>query len=316
MIRVFFFFLIFIISSCANHHQKLNQKLQTPDNNNFYNLLSQEYLSLSQSLINQYNWRDSDYFAIKGLEVLKQQKYLPEKPKNWDVPLDKIDLVEKSRDKLMKFINAKNLDNIPKKMADAIAQYDCWVSKIHKRWDLQEASKCKVAFFQKIGEIEKIQKTLPQDNIVTIKNISKTRNFKKYDIDFDLNSNKVSTKARDIIAGIIKYIDDSNGNFSILIIGRADRVSKKIYNEKLARERALVIRSLLVKNGVPLRSITIKSHGNTSPLRITKKNQQNKYNRQTSIYIMEGSRNIDNFSLEYLENKIYRRDLTKTIKQY
>ena len=31
---------------------------------------------------------------------------------------------------------------------------------------------------------------------------------------------------------------------------------------------------------------------------------------------MKGSRKIDEFSLEYLENKIYRQNLTKTIKQY
>ena len=171
----------------------------------------------------------------------------------------------------MKFVNNKNINNNPIKLGQAIAQYDCWISKIHKKWNLEDSSKCKVAFFQKIEEISNLQKELPQDDFVVVKKISKTRDFKKYDIYFDLNSNKISTKARDIIADIIQYISDSNGDFSILVVGRADRVSKKIYNQKLARERALVIRSILVKNGVPLRSVIVKSKGNSSPLRITRK---------------------------------------------
>jgi outer membrane protein OmpA-like peptidoglycan-associated protein len=316
MTKIFFSLLVFFIFSCTNNHQKLSQKLQFSNSENFYNYLSREYLELSQSFINQYNWRDADYFSIKGLGVIKKKNYFPEKVKNWDIPLDRIELIQKSREKLMKFVNNKNANNIPEKLAQAIAQYDCWISRVHKKWNFQEASKCKIIFFQTIEEISKMQKKFPQDNEVIIKTISKTRDFKKYDIDFDLNSNKISTKALNIISKIIKYIDDSNGDFSLLIISRSDRVSKKIYNEKLARERALVVRSILVKNGVPLRSVSIKSQGNISPLRITRKNQQNKYNRQTSIYIMKGSRKIDEFSLDYLENKIYRRNLTKTIRQY
>jgi outer membrane protein OmpA-like peptidoglycan-associated protein len=317
MIKIFFPFLIFLFSSCSNNHQKLNQKLRFSSHEaNFYTSLSQEYLQLSQALIDKYNWRDSDYFSIKGLNILKEKDYFPEKPENWNVPLDKIDLTKKSRDKLMRFVNNKNANNIPIKLAQIIAQYDCWISKINKKWDLEDSSKCKVAFFQKIEEISNLQKKLPQDDLVIVKKISKTRDFKKYDIDFDLNSNKISTKSRNIVADIIQYIDDSNGNFSILVVGRADRVSKKIYNQKLARERSLVVRSILVKNGVPLRSVIVRSKGDTNPLRITRKNRQNKYNRQTSVYIMKGSRKIDEFSLEYLENKIYRQNLTRTIKQY
>ena len=47
----------------------------------------------------------------------------------------------------------------------------------------------------------------------------------------------------------------------ILLVGRADRAGKKIYNQRIALERALVAREYMIKNGIPERLIEIKSFG-------------------------------------------------------
>ncbi|MDA9818402.1 OmpA family protein, partial [Flavobacteriaceae bacterium] len=307
--------MIIFISSCASKFYQLNKKSpELNQRNDFIGLLAKSYLDLSQKFVNQYNWKDADYFAQKGLQVLNGRNYFPDKPQMWHIEISQLDLISKARKKLMKLINDKTITVIPEKLSRLIMLYDCWLSKKSKKWNQQESAGCKVEFFMIIEEIEKMKLDFKEESIVKIKPISKAAEFQKYDIDFDLNSNRINAKAREEVAKIIKYIDDANGNYSILIIGRADMVGKKLYNEALARERALVLRSIMIKNGVPIRMIKIRSFGYASPLRVSKKNIQNKNNRQASVYVMKGSKAINDFSLDYLENKIYRRNIMRTIK--
>lgn len=84
-------------------------------------------------------------------------------------------------------------------------------------------------------------------------------------IQFDVNSSVVKPASRDVLselAGILKkYPEDL-----ILVTGHTDSDGAADYNLKLSEMRAQAVGDVLVANGVPGETVTIRGYGETQPL--------------------------------------------------
>jgi OmpA-OmpF porin, OOP family len=308
--------ILLFLASCANKLQDLasrEQELKHRQTINGY--LALEYLQYSRDLANKYNWRDSDYFARKGINASRNQETFPEVPENWDLDSSQIEQATLGRQKLIQlFFNPKATQILKPQLAHLQLLYDCWITREKEPWQLADMARCKVLFFRLDDEINKyLEEQKPKKEIKIIQ-ITEPE-FTRFDIYFDLDFYKFNSGANKIFNELLKYLDTLNGDYKILLVGNADRMGKKLYNDALARKRSLMVKTRLIKNGVPEDLIEVKSLGEDDPAIITDEGDQNKNNRRVSVYILKGKDNLSVIPLPLIDNYIYKQDVIKAKKQ-
>ena len=92
-------------------------------------------------------------------------------------------------------------------------------------------------------------------------------------------------------------------------------MGKKLYNDVLARKRALAVKTRLIKNGVPKDLIEVTSAGEDDPEIITEEGDKNKSNRRVGVYVLKGSDNLSVIPLPLINNYIYKQDVIKAKKR-
>ena len=304
---------LFLQTACTNNLWRLvnrENELKVRDDFNAY--LGREYLEMARDLANKYQWTDSDYFAKKGVKALNNAEIYPEVPEYWGLDASQMEEANASRTRLQFLLIPRVKQTLPIQLAHLTMLYDCWISKEKKPWELAGMSKCKIRFFKLVDEIEEYMDNLKPVEMVKEEEIKEELKFRKFDIRFDFDSYKFSSASDQDLIDILNYLKDLNGDYRILLVGRADRAGKELYNDRLARERALMTQEYLIKNGVPERVIEIRSAGEESSLIITKNNKQNKYNRRVNIYVLKGKDDLSTIPLPLIENKVYKEEIIES----
>ncbi|MCE3255392.1 MAG: cell envelope biosis protein OmpA [Rickettsiaceae bacterium] len=308
--------LLLFQSSCANYLQDLasrEKELKARQNYNGY--LALEYLEYSRDLANKYDWRDSDYFARKGIKAARNQEVFPEVPEEWDLDNSQIEQATLAREKLIKMTyNPKARQILQPHLAHLQLLYDCWISREKEPWQLADMAKCKILFFRLEDEMTKyLEKKEPKKEIKTIE--IKEPELIRFDIYFDLDLYNFNSKADKTFYDLFKYLETLNGNYKIMVVGSADRLGNKLYNDALARKRALAVKTRLVKNGIPEDLVLMKSFGEERPEIITKEDDQNRNNRYVRIYVLKGSDDLSVIPLPLIDNYLYKKEMIKIKKQ-
>jgi outer membrane protein OmpA-like peptidoglycan-associated protein len=194
----------------------------------------------------------------------------------------------------------------PNALADLYFLFNCWLYFETNNKNLGEASICKDSFNKIMAISEKIRKETLNDKIITdsskkqkfltkeeeINYLNVTKN-KIIDIQFDYDSYKLNPQAVVKIDALLKYLNTLNSDYKITIIGHTDRTGKTIYNNTLARRRAITVYNILNKNGVPKTLLSIDSSSSTSPQIITKRNDKMQNNRRVEIILDTEYKNQD-----------------------
>jgi len=308
--------IVFFLSSCVNKLQDLasrEQELKHRQTINGY--LALEYLQYSRDLSAKHNWQDSDYFAQKGIKASRNEETFPEVPENWDLDNSQIEQATLGRQKLVKlFFNPKATQILKPQLAHLQLLYDCWITREKYPQQLADMARCKILFFRLDEEINKYLEEKKVKKEIKIIQITEPE-FTRFDIYFDLDFYKFNSGANKIFNELLKYLDTLNGDYKILVVGNADRMGQKLYNDALARKRSLMVKTRLIKNGVPADLIEVKSLGEDDPAIITDEGDQNKNNRRVSVYILKGKDNLSVIPLPLIDNYIYRQDIIKAKKQ-
>ncbi len=313
---IVFISLLLLQTSCVNNLQDLaSRESELKARRSFNGYLALEYLQYSRDLANKYNWRDSDYFSRKGIKAARNQDIFPEVPEDWDLDNSQIEQATLARTKLIKLLyNPKATQALSPQLAHLNLLYDCWISREKEPWQLADMARCKILFFRLDDEINKyLEQKEPKPKIKSI--VIKEPELNRFNIYFDLNFYKFSSKADKVFNDLFKYLETLNGDYKILIVGRSDRLGKKLYNDSLAQKRALVVKTRLIKNGIPEDLIELKSFGADSPEIITEENDQNKNNRVVGVYVLKGKDSLSEIPLPLIENYLYKQEIVKTKKQ-
>jgi hypothetical protein len=280
----------------------------------FNSFLALEYLEYSRDLANKHNSRDSKYFAKKGLRAYKNKPVDPEIPANWYLDPNDIGEAQKNRERLENLVTPEVKKTLPIQSAHLIMLYDCWITKARDPWQLTDMSKCKARFNDLTDEMEQYLAGLaPQPQIREIETLPPE--FVKFDVYFDLDSYKFNEKANGEFLQLMDHLKKLNGDYTILLVGAADRSGSELYNDSLARKRVLVAKDQLIKNGVPADSIEVNSMGESNPQIITKDDKQNKYNRRVSVYVLKGRDSLSTIPLPLIDNYIYKKEIGEAKKE-
>ncbi|MDD2852327.1 MAG: OmpA family protein [Desulfuromonadaceae bacterium] len=107
---------------------------------------------------------------------------------------------------------------------------------------------------------------------------------KKFILFFATGTTTMSTESHAAITAILT-VCKKRGVTSIRISGHTDATGTDQFNEKLARERALLIRDLLLQNGINPDLITVSSHGKGNPLVPTPDGVAEPRNRRVEVIV-------------------------------
>lgn len=303
----------FTVFSCSSSLQRLSEKENVLKMEGFYSsYLALEYLEYSRSLLRADNRRDSEYFAKKGEGAALGYLTILEDPYFWNAPqLELEDLVTaQKRYQAVATDEIKTL--LPIQMAHLTFLYDCWVSKESKpAYRLGEMARCKSRFYALLEEIEYFAAHLGDEGEQT-KIIEAI--FERFDVYFDFDKYKINEKANKKLVEILNKIDALDGNYSVILVGNADRMGKNLYNENLALNRARVVRQYLRANGVPKHLIEIKVEGEEFPDLITRNQVQQQLNRTTQVYLLHGVKTPKDIPLPVIRQQSYQQEIAKSRK--
>jgi outer membrane protein OmpA-like peptidoglycan-associated protein len=106
----------------------------------------------------------------------------------------------------------------------------------------------------------------------------------KFILFFNPESTNPVAESKALIPAILAAIKQRNA-VSISISGHTDAVGTVTYNDKLAQDRALAIRDLLIRNGVDPQRLTVSSHGKGNPLVPTPDGVPEPRNRRVEVIV-------------------------------
>ncbi len=106
----------------------------------------------------------------------------------------------------------------------------------------------------------------------------------KFILNYDPESTDPVGESKTLIPAILAAIKQRNA-VSISISGHTDAVGTVPYNDKLAQDRALAIRDLLIHNGVDPQRLTVSSHGKGNPLVPTPDGVPEPRNRRVEVIV-------------------------------
>jgi outer membrane protein OmpA-like peptidoglycan-associated protein len=110
-----------------------------------------------------------------------------------------------------------------------------------------------------IAEIEKIKRNIASNNI------NKAESYTFQNIQFKKGSSDISDNSSYIIDSLYNILSE-NSNIKLLVTGHASQEGSNWFNEKIAKERALNIKSILLKKGILEDRIKSEGKGSTAPL--------------------------------------------------
>lgn len=103
---------------------------------------------------------------------------------------------------------------------------------------------------------------------------------------FDFDQHQLTDAARVQLDAIVRYINAQGSYQEIWIEGHTDSKGTDAYNDKLGELRAQSIQEALLKQGIPVEKLLIKSFGETRPARPNKTERGRAQNRRVEVRLI------------------------------
>jgi outer membrane protein OmpA-like peptidoglycan-associated protein len=273
---------VLCLVSCNRFLLRTTDTNYLSSSNDFNDILTLKYLRYSDALYSYSDYRSAEHFAKLAIQS------------------------DKRKNEISFNVDTNMLKQDPNALADLYFLFNCWMYFETNNKNLGEASICKDSFNKIILIAEKKrveslsdkifnndgdkQKFLTREEEINFLNIAKNNSL---DIQFDYDSYKLNPQAIAKINALLKYVNSLKNDYKITIIGHADRAGKVIYNNTLARRRAITVYNILNKNGVPKTLLSIEGVSSKSPNIITKTNDKMQSNRRVEIVVDSDYRSQD-----------------------
>ena len=263
--KILFYIVILLMVGCKSQLQK-SKELHF-DDKSFNSNLAKYYVNFATQEAEKYDWFDSEYFAEKAIKASHNINTSPENPENWQIK------DSSSKKEVLSAYNAlnlllsdKNKKLYPVQLAQAQANYDCWVEELEEGWQKDDIKLCKDNFFKFINEINSFS-------------TSEVNN--KFIIFYEFNETELNNKQVSQIKEFIKSQKTGN-NCTINIEGHADYTGSQEHNDKVSLMRAQKVSKVINS----IKSKKIIGHGYKKYLVKTEKGVKEKKNRRSEMYIL------------------------------
>lgn len=318
---IFLLLIFFILSSCAG--PVVNRLKSMEKKGTEFNItLSNEYQKIAEfEMDKMFDEIDARHFALKGIKSAEGNIVYPENPENWNIPKDKIDELKNAYKDLLETIKKSKDNQKSKDLAEAQANFDCWVEQQEENWQWNHIDQCKEAFQKKLSlhKAELFIKNIELDESISSEPKTNTNNDKtKTEVDLIKNfdpkivtaqeaEESLTKKTKNIYIQPLKvyfnfdsfkltslevkkindFINKNTNKLSLkyLLEGHTDSSGKANYNLKLSKQRAEVVKNYLINQGVNKNNINSIGFGESKQYIKTNDGVREKRNRRVEIII-------------------------------
>ncbi|MEZ5690168.1 MAG: hypothetical protein R3D71_00700 [Rickettsiales bacterium] len=270
--KITFSSLLILVTGCSAYSLQELRKT-TPKGSEFQKELSRFYMKLAESEEKDYDWRDSWYFADKGLVAAYGHDVNPEELKNWDIAEDKLPQLKAARDDLIFALKSDIILKKPKLTAKAQYYFDCWVEQQEENWQQEEIDYCRNGFNETMAELVLTKIDSKRKNIKTLKKSSgkslvnkvrkppeeKSTVIYSYLVLFKDGGIELTSMGSSALEEIINILKDKK-NYEIIISDKSGVVKNDLLSERVQYIKEFLIASS-IEGGSIKTSVTVNSSG-------------------------------------------------------
>ena len=278
--------LVTLLGACYGTELENVQGLE-PQGSEFTAQLYEGYITLSQREIGEYDFRDSDYFALKAGVAARGDDVTPTRLDERLLPADKTEELSKARKRLVSMLVGNAKAKAPTVAARAQISFECWMQEQEEGHQPNEISSCRNDFYGSVvaGEValrpppppapEPEPEPEPEPVYVTY-----------YVVFFDFDSSDLSAAAK-------VTLDEASDTalemrpYKIVIRGHADRAGPGAYNLALSERRALSVAGYMIEQGAGRFVIDVEGLGESEPIAKTSDNVRDGRNRRVEVSLTE-----------------------------
>jgi len=230
----------------------------------FNQALASDYADYANTLHQDSNYVDVDYFSRKGLAAAEGATVPPEDQSRFLVPLEVPEQfrsqLAQGRSRLVSALDGGAGDRVPGVAARAQVSYDCWVNSMEDDWQAGANGVCRQQFETAMSQLEN-RRAETQPTVAAATAPNTPREFRVY---FDFNQAQLGPDAQQILERLAQQVKQ-DPKLRIVVVGKADRTGTDAYNLALSQRRADAVRQQLVDAGVPDGNIDARWVGEREP---------------------------------------------------
>ena len=258
-----------------------------PQGSEFNTQLYASYIELSSNERAEYDYRDSDRFAMKAAVAARGDDVRPSAVEDRRIAADKVDELSKARARLMAMLYGGGKNKAPISAARAQISFDCWMQEQEEGHQPGDIADCRNAFYGSVVTAEVAMRPAPPPAPEPAPAPEPEPSYVTYYVVFfEFDSSELSNAAKQTLNEAAATALEMRP-YKVLIRGHTDRAGPDAYNLKLSETRALSVASYLIENGAGRFVIHAEGLGESEPIAKTSDNVRDGRNRRSEISLIE-----------------------------
>ncbi len=258
-----------------------------PQGSEFNTQLYAGYIELSSGELAEYDYRDSDVFAMKAAVAARGDDVRPSAVEDRRISADKVEELSKARARLMAMLYGGGKNKAPISAARAQLSFDCWMQEQEEGHQPGDIADCRNAFYGSVVAVEVAMRPAPPPAPEPEPEPEPEPSYVTYYVVFfEFDSSELSNAAKQTLEEAAATALEMRP-YKILIRGHTDRAGPDAYNLKLSETRALSVASYLIENGAGRFVIHAEGLGESEPIAKTSDNVRDGRNRRSEISLIE-----------------------------
>ena len=258
-----------------------------PQGSEFNTQLYAGYIELSSNERAEYDYRDSDRFAMKAAVAARGDDVRPSAVEDRRIAADKVEELSKARARLMAMLYGGGKNKAPISAARAQISFDCWMQEQEEGHQPGDIADCRNAFYGSVVAAEVALRPAPPPAPEPAPEPEPEPSYVTYYVVFfEFDSSELSNAAKQTLDEAAATALEMRP-YKVLIRGHTDRAGPDAYNLKLSETRALSVASYLIENGAGRFVIHAEGLGESEPIAKTSDNVRDGRNRRSEISLIE-----------------------------
>ena len=258
-----------------------------PQGSEFNTQLYAGYIELSSGELAEYDYRDSDVFAMKAAVAARGDDVRPSAVEDRRISADKVEELSKARARLLAMLYGGGKNKAPISAARAQLSFDCWMQEQEEGHQPGDIADCRNAFYGSVVAAEVAMRPAPPPEPEPAPEPEPEPSYVTYYVVFfEFDSSELSNAAKQTLEEAAATALEMRP-YKILIRGHTDRAGPDAYNLTLSETRALSVASYLIENGAGRFVIHAEGLGESEPIAKTSDNVRDGRNRRSEISLIE-----------------------------
>ena len=260
-----------------------------PQGSEFNAQLYAGYIELSSNELAEYDYRDSDGFAMKAAAAARGDDVRPSAVDERMVATDKQEELSKARGRLMAMLYGSGKAKAPAIAARAQINFECWLQEQEEGHQSGDISDCRNAFYGAViaAEVAMRPKQEPAAAPAPEPAPEPEPSYATYYVVFfEFDSSDLSNATRQTLDEAAEAAQAMRP-YKIIIRGHTDRAGPETYNVALSERRALAVAGYMIDRGAGRFVIDAEGLGESEPIAKTADNVRDGRNRRVEVTLSE-----------------------------